>query len=83
MYERTGEQRFIILPVIGIMDFDYTEDQVRVMLGRNERTSVSLKVSDTYKNIFNSIKQYIASENEQIKDENLNQEIEILERLSK
>ena len=83
MYERTGEQRFIIIPAIGIIDFDYTEDQVRVMLGRNERTSVSLKVSDTYKNIFNSIKQYIASENEQIKDENLKQEIEILEKLTK
>ncbi len=83
MYERTGEQRFIIVPAIGIMDFNYSEDEVRVMLGRNERTSVSLKVSDTYKNVFNTIKQYITSENEQIKDENLKQEIEILEKLSK
>ena len=83
MYERTGEQRFIILPTIGITDFDYTEDQIRVMLGRNERTSVSLKVSDTYKNIFNTIKQYILSQNNELKDENLKQEIEILEKLTK
>lgn len=83
MYERTGEQRFIILPTIGIKDFDYSEDEIRVMLGRNERTSVKLKVSDTYKNVFNTIKQYIVSENEQIKDENFKQEIEILEKLSK
>ena len=83
MYERTGEQRFIILPTIGILDFEYTEDQIRVMLGRNERTSVNLKVSDTYKNIFNTIKQYILSQNNELKDENLKQEIEILEKLTK
>lgn len=83
IYERTGEQRFIIIPTIGIMDFDYTEDQIRVMLGRNERTSVNLKVSDTYKNVFNTIKQYILNENNELKDENLKQEIEILEKLTK
>lgn len=83
MYERTGEQRFIIVPAIGITDFDYTEDQIRVMLGKNERTSVKLKVSDTYKNVFNTIKKYVISENEQIKDENFKYEIEILEKLSK
>ena len=83
MYERTKEPRFVILPDNGIMDFNYTEDEVRLMLGRNERTSVKLSVSDTYKNVFNTIKQYITNENEQIKDENLKQEIEILEKLSK
>ena len=83
MYERTGEQRFIILPTIGIIDFDYTEDQIKVMLGINERTSVNLKVSDTYKNLFNIIKQYIQNENNELKDDNLKQEIEILEKLTK
>ncbi|MBR0427700.1 MAG: VWA domain-containing protein [Clostridia bacterium] len=83
MYERTGEQRFVIIPAIGIKDFNDSEDEIHVMLGRNERTSVKLSVSDTYKNVFNTIKQYITSENEQIKDENLKQEIEILEKLSK
>ena len=83
MYERTGEQRFIIVPAIGIKDFNESEDEIRVILGRNERTSVKLSVSDTYKNVFNTIKKYISSENEQIKDENLKQEIEILEKLSK
>ena len=83
MYERIGEQRFIVLPTIGIMDFDYTEEQIRLMLGKNERTSVKLKVSDTYKNIFNTIKQYMLSQNNELKDENLKQEIEILEKLTK
>ena len=83
MYERTGEQRFIIIPAIGILDFDYTEDQIVVMLGRNERTSVKLKVSDTYKSIFNTIKQYILNENNELKDDSLKQEIEILDILTK
>ena len=83
MYERTGEQRFIIIPAVGIMDFDYTEEQIRLILGKNERTSVKLKVSDTYKNIFNTIKQYILNENNELKDETLKQEIEILEDLTK
>ena len=83
MYERTGEQRFIIVPAIGILDFDYTEDQIVVMLGRNERTSVALKVSDTYKSIFNTIKQYILNENNELKDDSLKQEIEILDILTK
>ena len=83
MYERTGEQRFIIIPAIGILDFDYTEDQIVVMLGRNERTSVKLKVSDTYKSAFNTIKQYILNENNELKDDNFKQEIEILHLLTK
>ena len=83
MYERTGEQRFIIIPAVGIMDFDYTEEQIRLILGKNERTSVKLKVSDMYKNIFNTIKQYILNENNELKDETLKQEIEILEDLTK
>ena len=83
MYERTGEQRFIIIPAIGILDFDYTEDQIVVMLGRNERTSVKLKVSDTYKSIFNTIKQYILNENNELKDDNFKKEIEILDILTK
>ena len=83
MYERTGEQRFIIIPAIGILDFDYTEDQIVVMLGRNERTSVKLKVSDTYKSAFNTIKQYILNENNELKDDNFKQEIEILDLLTK
>ena len=83
MFERTGEQRFIILPTIGIIDCDFTEDQIKLMLGRNERTSVNLKVSDSYKNLFNNIKQYLQNENNEIKDDKLNQEIEILDILTK
>ena len=53
------------------------------MLGRNERTSVKLKVSDTYKSIFNTIKQYILNENNELKDDNFKKEIEILDILTK
>ena len=83
MYERTGEQRFIIIPTIGISDFDITQEQIRIMLGQNERTSVKLKVSDIYKKSFNTLKQYILKENNEIKDENLKQEINVLELLTK
>ena len=83
MYERTGEQRFIIIPTIGISDFDITQEQIRIMLGQNERTSVKLKVSVIYKKSFNTLKQYILKENNEIKDENLKQEINVLELLTK
>ena len=82
MYERTGEQRFIVVPTMGIMDFDYTDEQIKIMLGENERTSVNLKVSETYKNIFNTIKKYIENEKNELKDDNLKQEIEVLDILT-
>ncbi len=81
MYERTEEQRFIILPTVGIFDCDYTPEEVRVMLGENERTSVKLTVSQNYKEIFEQIKQYILEENSQIGDTTLEQEIKILDKL--
>ena len=81
LYERTEDKKFIIVPNIGITDCIYTEDEIENLLGENERTSVELKVSDEYKETFKKIKGYIERENENIKDENLNQEIKILNKL--
>jgi len=81
LYERSEDKKFIILPAYGIMDCDYTQKEIVVMLGENERPSQKLKVSEEYKNTFKQIKEYIQKENEELKDETLQQEIEILDQL--
>lgn len=81
LYERTESPNFIILPNTGIMDCDFTRDEIKVMLGRYERTSTPLSVSENYKKIFSDFKQYFSKEITELKDENLNQEIEILDML--
>ena len=81
LYERTENPRFIIMPQVGIVDCNYSEEELYRILGQHERTSVSLKVSDKYKEIFSKIKQYIIEENNLIKDNTLNQEVEILNKL--
>ena len=78
MYERTENSKYIIQPVIGIMDCNLTKDEVYRILGENERTSVALKVSNNYKEIFANLKRYIESENKYIQDKTLEQEKEIL-----
>ena len=78
MYERTENSKYIIQPVIGIMDCNLTKDEVYRILGENERTSVALKVSNNYKEIFANLKRYIESENKYIQDKTLEQETEIL-----
>ena len=78
MYERTKEDRFIIIPRVGIMDCDLLPREVEKLLGEQERTSVKLTVSENYKEIFKKIKTYIQNENNYIKDDTLNQEVEIL-----
>ena len=81
LFERTENERFVIEPMDGIVDCVYTESEIYKILGEHERTSVSLKVSDNYKQIFKKLKQYILDENNFINDTSLNQEIEILDRL--
>lgn len=81
LYERSEDKKFVILPTIGIMDCDYTENEVGIMLGENERPSQKLKVSEEYKNTFKQIKEYIQKENKELKDETLQQEIDILDEL--
>ena len=81
LYERSEEQRFIVVPTNGIKDCCLTEEEVYILLGEHERTSVSLSVSDEYKKLFTEFKDYINKENEYICDENLGKEIEVIDIL--
>lgn len=83
LYERSDEPKFLIIPVNGIVDCNCTVEEVRVLLGEHERTSVDLTVSDEYKNIFEQVKEYLAEEIEAIGDKTMKQEIEILDKLIK
>ena len=81
LYERTDDQRYMINQNKGIEDLFYTKEEVINILGDNERTSVELKVSEEYKKIISNMKEYIQKENEEIKDDSLNKEIDVLNEL--
>lgn len=82
LYERSEEPRFLILPVNGIFDCEcQTVEEVRIALGEHERMSVKLSVSDEYKEIFNSLKTYLAAEIDAIGDETMEKEIELINKL--
>lgn len=83
LYERSEDEKYIIEPIYGIMDCDLDYEEVYTILGEHERTSVKLTVSEAYKNIFTKIKEYISNENTYLKDDTLNQEIELLDKLIK
>lgn len=83
LYERSEEDiRFLIIPKTGIVDCCCsTAEDVYIVLGENERTSVKLTVGEEYKELFKKMKQYMESEISEIGDEELKQEIFILEKL--
>lgn len=81
LYERSEDDRFLIIPSNGIIDCDYKQEEIRIMLGENERKSQELSVSEKYKEVFKIAKEYIAEQNKELQDETLNQEIEILDIL--
>ena len=81
LYERSENDKFIITSRTGIVDCNLVVDDVVKLLGENERVSTSLSVSKNYKNIFEKLRKYIKYEMDEIKDETLNQEIEILDKL--
>ena len=81
LYERSGTERFVISEQTGIFDCNLKEEDIYIILGEHERTSVELNVSYRYKNIFDKIKEYIIEENKSISDSILNQEVDILEKL--
>ena len=83
LYERTEDKKFIIVPDKGIFDVFHLETQNIQKLGEHERVSAKLKVSEDYKGILRKIKEYIIKENNEIKDDVLNKEIEILDILIK
>lgn len=82
LYERGEEnKRFLITRNIGIMDCFYTPEEVYIILGEHERTSVKLKVSDEYKEIFKDLKTYMEKEKNEVDDKDLKQEIDLLDTL--
>lgn len=84
LYERTEkDNKFIINEETGITDCTYTKENIYKMLGINERISVKLSVSEEYKEIFRIIKEYIENEKDELKDDDLQQEIDLLDSLIK
>lgn len=84
LYERTNkDERFYIYEDVGIIDCDYVKEDVRKILGENERTSVKLAVSEEYKENFRKIKAYLENEKTELKDDDLKKEIDLLEELIK
>ena len=77
-YERTEEDTYLIDDYTGISDWDIISTDYN---SENERSSVSLTVSDEYKSIFAILKEYMKNEIEEIDDDTLEQEIEILDYL--
>jgi len=64
-----------------VIDYIYDDDYVKKVLGVNERSSVKLSVSSNYKETFKKLKTYMEQEKEILKDDDMNNEIEILNKL--
>lgn len=81
IYERTNNQEFMIDEYTGITEFNYDDDYIKNVLNVNERRSTKLTVNDNYKEIFKIIKSYILNENKILKDDTLENEIDILNQI--
>ena len=83
-YERNKEDRYLITTNTGIFDCLVDEEYDKsseYYYSENERVSVPLTVSSEYKDIFNKIKEYISSEMIVVNDNDLNKEIDILNKI--
>ena len=79
-----NKNKVLITNETGIINCPYVEpDEVRVLLGENERTSQGVNVSDEYADILITLKNYLKSEIKEIGDEEMNQEVELLDLLVK
>ena len=84
LFERSHRGTFQISTDTGIKDCPYMSyEEVRTLLGENERTSAKLNVSKEFSEVFAKFKEYMKNEIKEIGDENMNQEIEILDLLVK
>lgn len=79
VYEKSNSSDFIITEETGIKEYD--DLHIKNILGEHERESVKLVVSENYKNIFKQVKNYIEEQNKILKDDNLLNEMEILNKL--
>ncbi len=77
-----NKNKVLITNETGIVDCPYVEpEDVRILLGENERTSQSINVSDEYVDILMTLKNYLKNEIKEIGDEEMNQEVELLDLL--
>ena len=86
-YERSKDDRFLITPRIGIIDWYDVETKGKVSdygyYSENERVSVDLTVSNEYKEVFLKFKEYMKNEIEELNDSTMKQEMEILDIITK
>lgn len=81
LFERSQKVEFAINEKNEVPEPIYDEDYIKNVLGIHERQSQKLTVCESYKNIFKELKTYIQSEKNILNDENLNKEVEIIEKL--
>lgn len=81
LFERSQKEEFAINEKNEVPEPIYDEDYIKNVLGIHERQSQKLTVCESYKNIFKELKTYIQSEKNILNDENLNKEVEIIEKL--
>ena len=82
LYERSERKpMYLVKYETGIIDNDYSADEVRIILGENERTSTKLTVSDSYKELFRKFREYMGAEISAIGDDSMKQEVDILDIL--
>ena len=88
-YERSKDDRFLITPRIGIIDWYDVEDKTKDEISNygyyseNERVSVKLTVSNGYKTVFSKFKEYMKNEIAELEDNTMEQEIKILDIITK
>ncbi|MCR5145854.1 MAG: VWA domain-containing protein [Clostridia bacterium] len=84
LFEKSHKDYFVVYEDTGIKDCPYTTNEdIRRILGENERTSTKLTVSKEYAETFTKFKEYMKNEIKEIDDNDMNQEIEILDLLLK
>lgn len=83
LFERSNKDDFVITEETGIKDCVYGKEDIYRILGENERTSVKLSVSEKYVDIMSKFKEYMKKEITELGDTDMNQEIEILNLLTK
>ena len=82
LYERANKNKqYLIDDTSGILEYNYTENDIYSVLGEHERASVNLTVSEEYKEILEEFKTHFESEIKEIKDNSLKQEIKVIDKL--
>ncbi|MBR2240916.1 MAG: VWA domain-containing protein [Clostridia bacterium] len=78
------KNKILVTNETGIIECPYTNvDDVRKLLGENERESQAINVSEEYVDTLLKFKEYMKNEIKEIDDNEMNQEIEILDLLVK